>query len=93
VIYSIFLLANPDGQIFVLTTNHIDKLDPALLRSGRVDLKIEFPLAAAKQMKAMFRSFYPTLEPFGGCKIFDQTDEESSKESEDSQKVSVYAKV
>jgi chaperone BCS1 len=27
-------------RIFVFTTNHIEKLDPALLRSGRMDMHI-----------------------------------------------------
>lgn len=31
----------PTNAIFVFTTNHIEKLDPALIRPGRIDLKIE----------------------------------------------------
>lgn len=29
------------GRILITTTNHIEKLDPALIRPGRIDLKIE----------------------------------------------------
>ncbi|CAK9143436.1 unnamed protein product [Ilex paraguariensis] len=29
-----------DGRIIIFTTNHIDRLDPALLRSGRMDMHI-----------------------------------------------------
>lgn len=32
---------SPNNVIFIATTNHIDKLDPAILREGRFDLKIE----------------------------------------------------
>lgn len=27
--------------ILVITTNHIEKLDPALIRAGRMDIKLE----------------------------------------------------
>jgi len=53
-------VANPDGQIFVLTTNYIDRLDTALIRAGRVDVKIEFPVATPEQIERMFLRFYPT---------------------------------
>ena len=36
-------LQAPQNTIYVLTTNHIDKLDPALIRPGRCDLKLEIP--------------------------------------------------
>eukprot|EP00488_Nonionellina_sp_1-RS-2012_P001609 TRINITY_DN2620_c0_g1_i1.p1 TRINITY_DN2620_c0_g1~~TRINITY_DN2620_c0_g1_i1.p1 ORF type:complete len:160 (-),score=45.83 TRINITY_DN2620_c0_g1_i1:30-509(-) len=47
-------VGNPDGQIFVMTTNYVDRLDSALVRSGRVDLHIEFPLGTDEQLKKMF---------------------------------------
>ena len=42
-------IGNPDGQIFVVTTNFRDNLDPALIRNGRVDMHLEFmkPLTAS----------------------------------------------
>ena len=33
----------PQNTIYVLTTNHIEKLDPALIRPGRCDVKLEVP--------------------------------------------------
>jgi len=52
-------VGNPDGQIFIMTTNYVDRLDSALIRSGRVDLHIEFPLATDEQLRKMFLLFYP----------------------------------
>lgn len=55
-------VGNPDGQIFIMTTNYVDRLDSALTRSGRVDLSIEFPLATDEQLGKMFLLFYPEKE-------------------------------
>merc|ERR1719221_594513 len=48
-----------DGQILVLTTNHKDRLNPALIRNGRVDVHIEFLAATDEQIAQMFLRFYP----------------------------------
>jgi len=48
-----------DGQIIVLTTNHRDRLNPALIRNGRADVHIEFSHASDEQLCGMFRRFYP----------------------------------
>jgi chaperone BCS1 len=53
---------NPDGQLFILTTNFKEKLDEALVRCGRVDLHVEFKHCAPEQMEAMFAAFYPQSE-------------------------------
>jgi chaperone BCS1 len=37
-----------------MTTNYFDRLDPALIRPGRVDVSIRFGLASMKQIKRMF---------------------------------------
>ncbi|CAE7840436.1 BCS1 [Symbiodinium sp. CCMP2592] len=51
-----------DGQIFVMTTNHRDRLNPALIRNGRADLHIEFSHASDSQIAGMFARFYPGTE-------------------------------
>jgi chaperone BCS1 len=35
----------PQGRVLIMTTNCPEQLDPALIRPGRVDLQIKFPLA------------------------------------------------
>ena len=34
-------ISAPTNTIYIFTTNHIEKLDPALIRPGRIDLKID----------------------------------------------------
>ncbi|ORY87477.1 BCS1 N terminal-domain-containing protein [Leucosporidium creatinivorum] len=45
-------------RILFLTTNHIDRLDPALIRPGRVDLKELIDDATPHQVSELFRRFY-----------------------------------
>jgi len=52
-------VASPYAQIFIMTTNHPNRLDPALVRSGRVDVHIEFKNATRTQMEGIFLNFYP----------------------------------
>ena len=49
---------NPEGLIVILTTNHPDKLDSALLRSGRIDINIELTYLDKYQAKNMFKAFF-----------------------------------
>lgn len=52
----------PDGLIFVITTNAIDKLDPALFRPGRIDLCIEIKPINYELIKKMCYDFDSSLE-------------------------------
>ncbi len=46
------------GRIIVMTTNHIEKLDPALLRPGRVDLKLELGYVTGEVFDDFITSFF-----------------------------------
>jgi len=52
-------IGKADGQIFILTTNHRERLSPALIRNGRADVHIHFTCATDEQISGMFRRFYP----------------------------------
>ncbi|KAM0313543.1 hypothetical protein ACHAO8_005347 [Botrytis cinerea] len=55
-------VASQEGRILIMTTNHIEKLDEALIRPGRVDMTVHFDLATKENMEQIFRSIYATLE-------------------------------
>lgn len=52
-------LGDAKGHIFIMTTNHPEKIDPALKRKGRIDLELEFGICDKQQAKNMFLKFYP----------------------------------
>lgn len=49
----------PANVLFVMTTNHIEALDPALLRPGRIDYKLYLGTAADSQKIELYRRFFP----------------------------------
>ncbi|KAK1711277.1 uncharacterized protein BDZ83DRAFT_590856, partial [Colletotrichum acutatum] len=53
-----------EGRILIMTTNHREHLDDALIRPGRVDKKVEFQLADADVIRRLF------------CTVFEQSTEE-----------------
>ncbi|KAK1165459.1 mitochondrial chaperone BCS1 [Acipenser oxyrinchus oxyrinchus] len=57
-------VASTEARIVFMTTNYIDRLDPALIRPGRVDLKQYVGYCSHWQLTQMFQRFYPT-EPSG----------------------------
>ena len=55
-------VASQEGRIFMMTTNHIERLDPALIRPGRCDVKVMVCNASREQMVSMFLRFFPGRE-------------------------------
>ena len=49
--------SSPNDVIFIATTNHYEKLDKAILRDGRFDIKIEISLINETEAIEMIKSF------------------------------------
>ncbi len=48
----------PDDCVIIMTTNHAERLDPALIRSGRVDLQEEIKPLEKEQVQEMVLRFF-----------------------------------
>jgi chaperone BCS1 len=58
-------LAAGEERIAFLTTNHIDRLDPALIRPGRVDMLVRIGEATRYQAGKMWDRFYGDVDTDG----------------------------
>lgn len=47
------------GRVIILTTNHVDVLDPALLRPGRIDLQLEIGYVCEETFNQFLSRFFP----------------------------------
>jgi ATP-dependent 26S proteasome regulatory subunit len=47
----------------VLSSNHYDKLDPALIRPGRIDISLKMDLASHDVINSMYNHFYKSYIP------------------------------
>lgn len=58
------ILESLDGYLFlqdcivIITTNHIENLDPALIRPGRIDIQIEFKHCCFEQLELIIHKFF-----------------------------------
>lgn len=55
-------VASQEGRVLIMTTNHRDQLDSALIRPGRVDMIVEFGLADEDMTSAIFRAIFAHLD-------------------------------
>jgi chaperone BCS1 len=55
-------VASPESRVVIMTTNHIENLDPALIRPGRVDMRTRFSNATRDQARRLFERFFPGKE-------------------------------
>ncbi|KAJ7708696.1 P-loop containing nucleoside triphosphate hydrolase protein [Mycena rosella] len=52
-------VAAAEGRLLFATTNHIERLDPALSRPGRMDVWVNFTHATKWQAEGIFKCFFP----------------------------------
>lgn len=50
-------VATQEGTVLFMTTNHLERLDPALIRAGRIDSRIELGWADADQLRRLYLKF------------------------------------
>ena len=55
-------VASHEGRVLIMTTNHPEKLDAALIRPGRVDRRVEFKMAMKEQVRELFQRMYAGTE-------------------------------
>lgn len=51
-------VAAQEGRLLIMTTNHIEKLDKALIRPGRVDMIVPFRLANHDMVASIFKAIF-----------------------------------
>ncbi|KAJ7479279.1 hypothetical protein FB451DRAFT_1131411 [Mycena latifolia] len=54
-------VSSEEGRLTFATTNHIENLDSALIRAGRMDVKIQYKFADSAQIEQVFKRFFPLL--------------------------------
>eukprot|EP00744_Colponema_vietnamica_P037728 GILI01069207.1.p1 GENE.GILI01069207.1~~GILI01069207.1.p1 ORF type:complete len:165 (-),score=18.35 GILI01069207.1:107-601(-) len=52
-------VAAQEGRLVFMTTNHVERLDPALIRPGRADIKLEIGYLTTQQSYDVFVKFFP----------------------------------
>ncbi|RDW92963.1 BCS1 and AAA domain-containing protein [Aspergillus mulundensis] len=84
-------VASQEGRILVMTTNAPQDLDPALIRPGRVDMRVQFDLPGRTEMRELFRSMFSD-GPGGGREIGTSEGEEEDEKKADIDMDSLSAK-
>lgn len=55
-------VAASEGRILIMTTNHMENLDKALIRPRRVDMTVKFDLASTQIISTIFLGIYSTSD-------------------------------
>ncbi|KZZ93046.1 mitochondrial chaperone BCS1 [Ascosphaera apis ARSEF 7405] len=56
-------VASAEERVLFLTTNHVDRLDEALVRPGRVDMTVRLGEATRYQVSKLWERFYGEFDP------------------------------
>lgn len=69
-------VASLNDVVVMMTTNHLEQIDPALIRPGRIDHVVELPAPGEEAIRDHFITLYPDIEthmvvwgPIPGCII------------------------
>lgn len=62
-------VASGEERVIFMTTNHPERLDPALIRPGRVDLSALIDDATPEQARRLFLQFYGDSEEVGSKEL------------------------
>ena len=84
-------VAAQEGRILCLTTNHRERLDPALIRPGRIDKQVEFGHASREQVERLFRQFYRTEAGGDGAAVARQAKAFAARLAESGRELSMAA--
>ena len=84
-------VASGEERIIFLTTNHIEKLDPALIRPGRVDLACLIDDASPSQAKTLFVQFYDSEQDVDLGRLGDELESMVDREAKEGKRVSMAA--
>lgn len=52
-------VATQEGNVLFMTTNHAEQLDPALIRAGRIDERVELGACDQDQLRRLYLKFRP----------------------------------
>ncbi|KAG9058914.1 hypothetical protein FS842_000112 [Serendipita sp. 407] len=72
-------VAASEGRLLFATTNHIDRLDEALRRPGRMDVWINFKHATKYQAEGIFKCFFPSSDTTPATTESESTDAPKNK--------------
>jgi chaperone BCS1 len=82
-------VGSQEGRILIMTTNHITRLDEALIRPGRVDKKVELGLADNKMTADLFCLVFKPVE---GDVAFTEDAQVAVSQREEAERVERLAK-